>query len=135
MVRTLHLGTGTDFLIIESPEGVTPPPLPGYRYIGDTSGIFTMLNYHLKQADIANLVGVKQQHVSSIAQGNWEPRINENRWRTLLAALRHHCIDQPDHKHDLALYRANILSPAHKGKKKPRKSSAPAETPTPATTN
>jgi len=116
MIRTLHIGTGTDFVVMESPDGVIPPPVPGYRYIGDTSSVFTMLNYHMKQSDIAALIGVKQQHVSSIVQGKWEPRLSEERWRLLIAALRQHCIDQPDHQHDVALYRANILSPAHRRK-------------------
>src|SRR4249920_4205808 len=73
MNRTAYIGAQPgSFIIIESPDGLITPPIWGFQMAGGLSDICTQLNYHIRQAEIAELIGVRQQHVSSIINGKWE---------------------------------------------------------------
>jgi predicted transcriptional regulator len=72
------------------------------------------LNYHAKQSDIAQSIGVAQQEVSRWAAGTFEPATSF-RYEALVREYMTRCLLAPEHQHTLEMYRAN----AHAGRRKP----------------
>jgi hypothetical protein len=115
--RHLYGNANGDYLIVEGPisEPMIPPTIVGLQLIGQTFDVFTCLNYHMRQRDLAELAGLKQQAVSRYIIGN-EPRVKPDAWRALVKAWfrEHHALG--DHAHTLELYRENVQAPFRRRK-------------------
>lgn len=95
--------------LLESPEGWIPPPkVNDLTYLGGVHDVFTALNYHLKQSQIARLIGVAQPAVSRYINASFMPGIDSNAWARLISEYFSVCLLKPDHRHTIELYRQNV---------------------------
>lgn len=124
MHRNIYGTPSGSYLILESPNGIIPPPhISSHVYLGSVSDMVTALNYHMKQADIAEAIGVVQQEVSRWMNGVETPRSGSRvQYSSLVREYMTRCMLVPDHIHTLDMYRAN----AHAGRRGPRKKAVPA---------
>jgi hypothetical protein len=116
-LRTVHAAPDGRLLIVESLVGDIYPPIPGYVYLGQPADVFAMLGYHVRQSVLAEMFGVTQQSISRYASGLSEPWSLKT-WAPVIRLVFEVCLSQPDHEHTVDLYRANVLRPAHVGRKR-----------------
>lgn len=100
------------YFLLTSYVGLIPPArVGGLIRLGSPSDVFTMLNYHLRQSDIAHLTDVSQQTVARYIEGSFEPNLDPQSWRLLVQAYFDICNNSPAHRHTLDFYKQNVPQP------------------------